>query len=161
MPGSHAAMFVKGLTIGALIAIMVPAILAVWMKQIRAKAAVAAKKFSFLLPSTKEERHWWWLVCITAGICEEIVYRGFLLHYFGVTPLHFSLSWALVISSLIFGIGHLYQGTVQAASTVVIGFMLGAIFIVTGSLLLPILIHAVMDLRVLLMVPANFEDAAA
>lgn len=160
-PGSHGVMFLKGIVIGALIAIFVPAFLAIWLPKIRGAAAKAARKLSFLFPSTAEERRWWWLVCITAGICEEIVYRGFLLHYLHVTPVHLSLTWALIVSSVIFGVGHLYQGIAPAASTVIAGFMLGAIFIITGSLLVPIMIHAVMDLRALLMVPEGFESATA
>lgn len=50
------------------------------------------------------------MVCITAGICEEVVYRGFLMQYFHTLPFHLSLAWAMVASSVIFGIAHLYQG---------------------------------------------------
>lgn len=100
-----------------LIAIPLPAALAPCSEAIRAKAAKAAKaasKLAFLLPSTKHERRWGWIVCLTAGICEEVVYRGFLLHYLHFLPFHVSLTRALVVSSVIFGIGHLYQGVAGA-----------------------------------------------
>ena len=158
-PGSRARIFLGGFTVGLLIVVMIPAILAIWNEKIRTKAGKAAKKLAFLLPSTGEERRWWWLVCITAGICEEIVYRGFLLHYLHTLPFHLTLTWALVVSSVIFGIGHLYQGVAGAVQTAVIGFVLGAIFLATGSLLIPILIHAIMDLRVLTMLPEGFATA--
>ena len=159
-PGTRGGVFLAGLIAGMLIVIMLPAVLALRSEKIRAKAGKAAKRLAFLLPSTGEERRWWWLVCITAGICEEVVYRGFLLHYFHVTPVHLSLTWALVVSSLIFGIGHLYQGIAGAVQTVVIGFVMGAMFVMTGNLLLPIVVHAVVDLRVLAMLPEGFETAA-
>jgi uncharacterized protein len=159
--GSRGRMILEGITVGMLIAIMVPAVLAMWSEKIRAKAGKAAKKLAFILPSTGEERRWWWVVCLTAGICEEIVFRGFLLRYFHVMPFHLSLTWALVVSSVIFGIGHLYQGIGGGVQTAVIGFVLGAIFLMTGSLLLPIVLHAVMDLRVLAMLPVGFETADA
>ena len=155
-PRSRAGFFLEGLVAGMLIVIMLPAFLALRSEKIRVKAGKAAKKLAFLLPSTAEERRWWWLVCITAGICEEVVYRGFLLHYFHV-PLHLNLTWALVVASVIFGIGHLYQGIAGAVQTVVIGFVLGILFLLTGNLLLPIVVHAVMDLRVLAMLPEGFE----
>lgn len=158
-PGSRAALFLEGLTAGILIAILLPAVIALWSQKIRAKAGKAAMKLSFLLPSTAAERSWWWLVCITAGICEEVVYRGFLLHYLHLQPLHLNLTWALLASSIIFGIAHLYQGVAGAVQTTVIGFVLGAIFLVTGSLLIPIVVHAVMDLRILAMLPEGFADA--
>ena len=150
----------EGITAGLLIAIMLPALLALRSETIRAKAGKAAKKLAFLLPSSIRERRWWWLVCITAGICEEVVYRGFLLHYLHMMPWHLSLTWALVVSSVIFGIGHLYQGVAGAIQTAVIGFLFGALFVMTGSLLLPIVLHAVMDLRVLAMLPEGFETEA-
>ena len=157
--GSVGKVVAEGIAGGMLIAIMVPAALALWSENIREKAGKAAKKLAFLLPSTGEERRWWWLVCITAGVCEEVVYRGFLLHYFHVVPFHLSLTWALVVSSVIFGIGHLYQGVLGAVQTMVIGFIFGAIFVATGSLLVPMVLHAVLDLRVLAMLKEGFQTA--
>jgi membrane protease YdiL (CAAX protease family) len=158
--GSRGGAIMKGITAGMLIAIMLPALLALRSEKIRAKAGKAAKRLAFLLPSTRDERAWWWAVCMTAGICEEIVYRGFLLHYFHTLPFHLSLTWALVVSSLIFGIGHLYQGVGGGVQTAVIGFVFGTMFVMTGSLVLPIVLHAVMDLRVLAMLPVEFESEA-
>jgi CAAX protease family protein len=159
--GSRAGLFLEGLTAGLLIVIMVPAVLAPRSEKIRAKAGKAAKRLAFLLPSSTRERHWWWLVCITAGICEEVVYRGFLLHYFHTAPFHLSLVWAMVVASVIFGIGHLYQGVAGGVQTAVFGFVIAAVFVMTGSLLVPIAVHAVMDLRVLAMLPVGFESEGA
>ena len=155
--GSRGRVILEGITAGMLIAIMVPAVMALWSEKIRAKAGKAAKKLAFLLPSTKDERRWWWVVCLTAGICEEVVYRGFLFHYLHILPFHLSLTWTLVASSVIFGIAHLYQGVGGAVQTVLIGALLGAFFLVTGSLLLPMVVHAVLDLRVLALLPEGFE----
>jgi uncharacterized protein len=159
--GSRGAAVMEGISAGMLIAIMLPAILALWSQKIRAKAGKAAKRLAFLLPSSIEERRWWWLVCITAGICEEVVYRGFLVHYFHTLPFHLSLTWAMVVSSGIFGIGHLYQGVAGGVQTAVIGFVFAAMFVMTGSLVVPIVVHAVMDLRVLAMLPVGFESEGA
>jgi uncharacterized protein len=155
--GTRGGIFLEGLIAGLLIVILLPAVLALRSEKIRTKAGKAAKRLSFLLPSSSEERRWWWLVCITAGICEEVVYRGFLLHYFHVVPFHLSLTWALLASSVIFGMGHLYQGIAGAVQTVVLGFVLGVMFLMTGNLLLPTVVHAVVDLRVLAMLPEGFE----
>lgn len=159
--GSRGRMILEGMTAGLFIAIFLPALLALRSEAIRVKAGKAAKKLAFLLPSTAEERKWWWAVCTTAGICEEVVYRGFLLNYLHIMPWHLSLTWALVVSSIIFGIGHLYQGIAGAIQTAVIGFLFGGLFVITGSLLLPVVLHGVMDLRVLAMLPEGFETAAA
>ncbi len=159
--GSRAGLFLAGLTAGLLIVILVPAVLALGSDKIRAKAGKAAKKLAFLLPSSIRERRWWWLVCITAGICEEVVYRGFLLRYFHTLPFHLSLAWAMVASSVIFGIGHLYQGVAGGVQTAIVGFVFAAMFVMTGSLVVPIVVHAVMDLRVLAMLPVGFESEGA
>lgn len=66
-----------------------------------------------------------------------------------------------MISVAIVGIGHLYQGIAGGVQTAVIGFVFGAIFVMTGSLLVPIVIHAVMDLRVLAMLPEGFASDTA
>jgi len=155
--GSRGGMLLEGIAVGMLIAILLPAVLALTSEKIRAKAAKAARKLAYLLPSTKDERRWWWVVCITAGICEEVVYRGFLFHYLHILSFHLSLTWALAASSVIFGIAHLYQGLGGAVQTALIGFVLGAMFLVTGNLLLPIVVHAVLDLRVLALLPEGFE----
>lgn len=159
--GSPWRIFFVGVTIGIFIVIFVPVLLALRSEKIRIKAGKAAKRLSFLLPSTRDERRWWWLVCLTAGICEEVVYRGFLLHYFHVMPFHFSWTWALAISSAIFGIGHLYQGIAGAVQTIVLGFLFGTLFFITGNLMLPMALHAVLDLRVLALLPEGFAGLEA
>lgn len=157
--GSIVLKIVEGITVGMLIAIFLPAVLALRSPALRAKAGKSAQRLAFLLPSSKEERRWWWLVCITAGVCEETVYRGFLVHYFHTQSFHLTLTSALVVSSLIFGVGHLYQGGLGAVQTALIGFIFGAMFIVTGNLLLPMFVHTILDLRVLAMLPEGFESS--
>ncbi len=159
--GSVGAIFVEGVAAGSLIAVFLPAVLARRSDKIREKTVKAAKKLAYLLPSSGEERRWWWLVCITAGVCEEAVYRGFLLHYFHTLPFHLTITLALGVSSVIFGMGHLYQGLAGALGATVLGFVFGCLFVATGSLLIPIVLHAVLDLRVLLMLPEGFDQAEA
>src|SRR5271166_2802870 len=161
LTGSLGRSVVLGLFTAIAIALLAPAIMALWNETIRTKAAKAAQALSFLIPSSNEERRWWWLLCITAGVCEELLYRGFLLHYLHTAPFHLGLSWALVVAALIFGIGHLYQGVKPALGTAVLGFVLGAVFVATGSLLIPIIAHAMLDLRVLMLLPAGVVETSA
>jgi Type II CAAX prenyl endopeptidase Rce1-like len=65
---------------------------------------------------------------------EETLCRGFLLHYLRVFSFTLNLTLALLISSVISGLGHLYQGVGGAASTVVIGLPFGLLFLLTGNL---------------------------
>lgn len=157
--GGHAVdpKFLIGLIVGSLIAIFLPALAARRSERFRQQSVKVAKKLAFLLPSTIEERRWWWLVCFTAGVCEELIYRGFLLQYFHVGPWHLPLTQALIVAAIIFGIAHLYQGIAGAVGTCALGFLLGCLFLITGSLLVPMVLHALIDLRVLMMLPEGFE----
>lgn len=123
-------------------------------------AADALKSFSYFFPATWPERRWYAFLSITAGICEETLYRGFLLHYLYVLPFTLNLTLALFISSAIFGLGHLYQGIGGAASTVVAGVLFGFLFLLTGNLLLPVVFHSAIDLRLLLLLrpPADARE---
>lgn len=95
-----------------------------------------------LLPHSGSERHLFWAVSATAGICEEIFFRGFLVWYF--------LAWmgpvlAVILSSLLFGIGHVYLGIAQVPKTAMIGLVLAIVVSLTGSLWPAMLLHAAID----------------
>lgn len=91
---------------------------------------------------------WVIVVWLTVAIVEEFIFRGFIMSTFvdlvGRTPL--GLTVALVASSLLFGIGHAYQGWSGILSTGLIGLFMGVVFIAADfNLLLPILVHGFFD----------------
>lgn len=102
--------------------------------------------FSALLPSTTQERWLWALVAVSAGICEEILFRGWLL-----SALHgqAGLSGAalIVAASAIFGLAHAYQRITGVILTGLAGAFFCVLYVATGSLLVPILLHVVVDAR--------------
>ena len=113
-----------------------------------------------LLPRTPGERRLFTLVGITAGVCEEWLYRGFFLAVVaamaGGPP-----AWVLVlVAAVAFGLAHAYQGLGGILLTGVLGGVLAALYLDTGSLLLPVLLHAVIDLRFLL-VPTRVLPAVS
>ncbi len=95
-----------------------------------------------LMPHTEGELKSFIGVSITAGICEEALYRGFLIWYLGnyVGILH-----AALISVLVFGLAHAYQGKDGMLKTSAMGLVLAIIYVLSGSLLGPVLIHIVTD----------------
>lgn len=125
------------------------------------RGAELFKRFSYFLPQTRAERRWWVLVCVTAGICEEVLFRGFVLHYLHLGPWKLNLTLALFFSAVIFALQHLYQGAAGAVGSGVIGLTLALLFVLSGSLLLPIVLHAVMDLRMLVVLRPPAEEMAA
>jgi membrane protease YdiL (CAAX protease family) len=112
-----------------------------------------------LLPRSAGERRLFTLVGVTAGVCEEWLYRGFFLAV--VAGLAGGLpTWALVlVAAAAFGAAHAYQGRAGIALTGVLGGVMAALYLQTGSLLLPVLLHAAIDLRFLL-VPARVLPGA-
>jgi membrane protease YdiL (CAAX protease family) len=141
------------IAIFAIISVVFPVGIVIWKKLTKRprkySSAAALKSFSYLFPATWTERRWWVFVSITAGVCEETLFRGFMLHYLHVFPWTLNLSLALLISSVAFGLNHLYQGAAGAAGTAVVGFLFGLLFLLTGNLLLPIILHGAIDLRLL------------
>jgi uncharacterized protein len=125
------------------------------------RSAEALKRFEYFFPATRVERQWWVLICVTAGCCEEVLFRGFMLHYLHVSPWTLNLTLALLISSLIFGLSHLYGGISGLVGSATTGFLLGLLFLLSGNLALPIVLHALIDLRMLVILPPPGERAAA
>lgn len=124
------------------------------------RSAKALARWEYFLPVSRRERRWWVLVCITAGICEETLFRGFMLHYLHVLPWTLNLTLALLISSIIFGLNHLYTGIRGMTGSAVTGFLLGLLFLLSGNLLLPIVLHALIDLQILVILPARVDVIA-
>jgi uncharacterized protein len=114
-------------------------------------AADRLKSFDYFFPQTWTERRWFAFLCVTAGVCEETLYRGFLLHYLHVLPFSLNLTLALVIAAAIFGLGHLYTGLSGVLGTAAFGFLMSALFLLSGNLLLPMIFHATADLRILVL----------
>jgi membrane protease YdiL (CAAX protease family) len=83
--------------------------------------------------------------------------RCFLLRYFAAPPLHPGLSLALLLSSLDIWSGtHLCGRLSQRVSALlgaaILGALLALIFVLTGNLLVPIILHSAVDLSELLVI---------
>jgi membrane protease YdiL (CAAX protease family) len=114
-----------------------------------AKPAVAGDVLR-MLPHCARERRGFALLSLTAGITEEVIWRGFLLAALVALFPHAPAWLLLVPMALVFGWAHLYQGKSGVLVTAILGAVLGGLYIGTGSLLLPIVLHAIIDLRTLL-----------
>lgn len=113
---------------------------------------------AFVLPHTRGERWWFATMCIAVGICEEIIFRGFLIRYFHALPFGLGVVGAVLLSAAVFGLDHGYQGWKGMLGTFGLALMMTALFFVTRSLWVPIAVHTLIDLRVLLMLPASLRS---
>jgi hypothetical protein len=108
----------------------------------RARVRKALSYAKPLLPHSPAERRLFWAVSATAGVCEELFFRGFLTWYF--------LAWmgpvaAVLLASALFGAGHVYMGIAQVPKTAMIGLIFAVVVSLTGSLWPAILLHAAVD----------------
>ncbi len=112
-----------------------------------AETRIRWRKFTPFMPKNKEEVRLFYIVAFSAGVCEEIVFRGFFIYYF--TQWFAGNAWAswaaIVIPSLIFAISHYYQGWKAMFKIALLSLVFGWILIVTKSLLIPILLHFLVD----------------
>ncbi len=104
----------------------------------------------FFLPSTGAERRWFAGLSVTAGFCEELLFRGFVLRELIALPLHMGLAGPAILAALIFGSHHVYLGRAGVVSTTVGGLVFTATLLVTGNLIAGMILHALMDLSLLL-----------
>jgi membrane protease YdiL (CAAX protease family) len=82
-------------------------------------------------------------LAITAGICEELLFRGFMIWYLQ----HWmGLIQAALLSSALFGLGHAYQGVRGILTTGLVGAFMAGVYLLSGSIYLCMLIHVLMDL---------------
>jgi membrane protease YdiL (CAAX protease family) len=97
-----------------------------------------------LLPRSDLEFRWFSALAVTAGLCEEFLFRGFLLWYLAhlMPP---PAAW--VVQALLFGLGHAYQGAKGIVTTGIAGAFFSGVVFVSGSLAPAMLIHALMDLH--------------
>lgn len=140
---------VSGFAVGLIAMLMIQALMIRRNSKLAAAAQKGMKKLDFFLPHTSRERAWFAVVSVTAGICEETLYRGFLYHYFR-DFWHWGLLLAVLASAVVFGLAHGYQGVSGIVATGAIGGLMAALYLATGSLLAPMIFHALLDLRILL-----------
>lgn len=101
-------------------------------------------KIQRMLPSSDEEVRWFNRLALTAGFCEELLYRGYLIWYLSTWM---AVLPAALLASVVFGFGHAYQGPRGIALTTAVGLFMCVIYLLTGSLLACMVIHALMDLH--------------
>ncbi|MCL2198538.1 MAG: CPBP family intramembrane metalloprotease [Defluviitaleaceae bacterium] len=98
-----------------------------------------------IFPRSKKEKKIWLAVSLTAGICEEIIYRGFVVFLLQAIFPDIPIFLIILIPSVMFGIGHLYQGLSGVISTGIAGAVFMCLFLVTDSLIPVMILHFLID----------------
>ncbi len=103
------------------------------------------RRLALIMPARRAELPAWALVAASAGICEEIAYRGVL-----VSLLEPWLTWwgAAGVAIACFSLAHAVQGPRAIASCAVFAAAFHALVRITGDLAAAILAHAAYDFLV-------------
>jgi membrane protease YdiL (CAAX protease family) len=96
-----------------------------------------------ILPQSTKELIPFLGLAITAGLCEEFLYRGFAMAVISRAGL--PIAAVILLSSILFGLAHLYQGRAGFVSTMVLGLLFGVSRAAIGSLLPVVAWHAGVD----------------
>ena len=109
----------------------------------RLLGANTAKSVDVLLPKTEAEIALWIVVSLTAGFCEEIVFRGYLQKQ--LQALTGSAAIAVAGQAVCFGIAHGYQGWKNVVVIMVLGVLYGLLALWRRSTRPGIIAHAASD----------------
>jgi membrane protease YdiL (CAAX protease family) len=97
-----------------------------------------------MLPSNRTEIALWIVMAITAGICEETVFRGYLQQQISAWSGHVVVG--VVGQAVVFGVAHAYQGWKKVALIFVWGCAFGALAWLRKGLRANMIAHAVLDI---------------
>jgi membrane protease YdiL (CAAX protease family) len=111
-----------------------------------------------ILPQSALELPPYLALAITAGLCEEFLYRGFAMAVF--TRVGFQAWLVVVISSVLFGLAHSYQGRGGMIMTLIVGLVLGTSRIAFDSLVPAIIWHSAVDVVAGVAGPRYLKPAA-
>jgi membrane protease YdiL (CAAX protease family) len=99
-----------------------------------------------LLPQNLSELAFWILLSITAGFCEEFVFRGYLQQQ--LSKWFPSLPVGIAVSATIFGCMHFYQGGAAVLQLTALGTLYGIVAVRRGNLRGVMVAHALQDVTV-------------
>lgn len=99
---------------------------------------------AFLSPRGVAEVVLWVVMSVTAGFCEELVYRGYLQKQF--LALTGNAALAVLAQALLFGVGHWYQGIKMVIIITLLGLLFGGFAYWRKSLRPGMIAHALGDI---------------
>jgi len=98
---------------------------------------------SMLAPGSLSEAIVWVVLSVTAGVCEEFIFRGYLQkQFYAITG---SNAAAVAIQAVVFGIAHSYQGVKAVVTITVYGGLFGILAVYRKSLRPGMIQHAMQD----------------
>ena len=96
-----------------------------------------------MFPHTTAEVLVWLVVSLTAGVAEEILFRGYLLRQF--TAWTGRASVAIALLSVLFGVVHLYEGLPAVVALTLLSVLYCAVTLYRGNIRAVMIAHSLQD----------------
>lgn len=127
-------------------------------EQFRMSVQAAFAQRSHIYPHAPSEKKAFVFVAVCVGIGEEILFRSFLVLYLFTYWFPDSLGLAVIIANGLFALMHYHQGVTGIFNALLAGLSFSLLFIITGSLFIPIVVHIAYDLKVLYIAAIQKRD---
>ncbi len=102
------------------------------------------KDIYYYLPKTLKELVVFILLSLSAGVCEEIIFRIFLFHFLNE---YLYTIGAIVLTNLIFAFTHIGNGNINLISSFMLGLLFSTIYYFTNNIWIAILLHISIDIN--------------
>lgn len=145
--------FVKPET-APLIALLIGNIIGLFISQkLSSRQKNIRKQFQsvfYLVPTGTIDKRYAIVYVFTKGICEEIIYRGFLLYLLSSEAFNLNGIPLMIIGSVIFALPHFFQGWKSMIEKGFIGLCFILIYLIGNSLYFPIFFRIISDFDLIL-----------
>ncbi len=136
--------------IGAVLTVLAIIVLLLQIRQVQSatqeeidKLSKRFGKLAIIIPRNGAELAGFYGLAVTAGVVEEILWRGFMIWYLN----QFMPLWAAaLISTIGFGLAHAYQGAANLPQITAVSAVMTALYLLSGSIWLPMILHAAVDI---------------
>jgi membrane protease YdiL (CAAX protease family) len=140
-----------GVAIGAAVVFVAGMIVPVVLLRRQLTDVPAIGDIGSLLPRARGELKYGVGLSINAGVVEELLFRlGMPALLFGITG-NGLVSFGL--AALLFGLLHIYQRVWGVIGATLLGLLFTLLYLLTGSIWVVMIVHALIDLRSLVLIP--------
>lgn len=143
--------FATGFAIGASIAVLAVLIVPVFALRRQITELPTVGDIAAILPRSRREIGYGAALALNAGLVEELLFR------LAIPALIYGIVGnglvAFAVASLLFGLLHVYQGIPGVLGATLLGLLFSAVYVLTGSIIVVIVLHAFVDLRSLVLIP--------
>jgi membrane protease YdiL (CAAX protease family) len=143
--------FGVGLAVGASIAFVAALVVPVFLLRRQIAEIPTVGDIGSLLPRARGELVYGLGLSLNAGLVEELLFRlGMPALLYGITG---NGVVAFALAAVLFGLLHLYQKVWGVVGATLLGLALTLLYLITGSIWVVVIVHALIDLRSLVLIP--------